>query len=116
MANLSISGLLTSHNEKLSSMHGFQIIGFMTLLLRICVSRSAWLWDPSLVPLHDKVCTGSLRTRDGIWPCSTLKTVDGMQCGPVVRALALKSGDPEIKTHFDHWLNLIWVINFSGNS
>ena len=44
----------------------FQIIGFMTLLLRMCVSRSALLWDSSLVPLHDKVCTGSLRTRDGI--------------------------------------------------
>ena len=38
--NLSISGLLTSHNEKMSSMYRFQIIGFMTLLLRICVSRS----------------------------------------------------------------------------
>ena len=39
--NLSISGLLTSHNEKMSSMDRFQIIGFMTLLIRICLSRSA---------------------------------------------------------------------------
>ena len=38
--NLSTSGLLTSHNEKMS-MYRFQIIGFMTLLLGICVSRSA---------------------------------------------------------------------------
>ena len=35
--NLSISGLLTSHNEKMSSMYRFQIIGLMALLLRICV-------------------------------------------------------------------------------
>ena len=39
--NLSISGLLTSHDEKMSSMYRFQIIGFMTLLLRICASKSA---------------------------------------------------------------------------
>ena len=35
--NSSISDLLTSHNEKLSSMHRFQITGFMTLLRRICL-------------------------------------------------------------------------------
>ena len=39
--NLSISGLLTSHNEKMLSMYCFQIIGFMRLLLKISVSRSA---------------------------------------------------------------------------
>ena len=39
--NLSIYGLVTSHNEKMSSIYRFQIIGFMMLLLRICVSRSA---------------------------------------------------------------------------
>ena len=39
--NLSISGLLTSHNKNMLSMYRFQIIGFMMLLLRICVSRSA---------------------------------------------------------------------------
>ena len=39
--NLSISGWLTSHNEKMSSMYRFQISGFMTLLLRIFVSMSA---------------------------------------------------------------------------
>ena len=32
------------------------------------------------------------------------------QCGPVVRALALRSGDPEFKTHSDHSLNLILVV------
>ena len=32
------------------------------------------------------------------------------QCGPVVRALALRSGDPGYKTRFDHSLNLILVV------
>ena len=31
------------------------------------------------------------------------------QCGPVVRALALRSGDPGFKTRSDHSLNLILV-------
>ena len=39
--NLSISGLQTSHNGKMSPIYRFQIIGFMTLLLKFCVSRSA---------------------------------------------------------------------------
>ena len=38
-------------------------------------------------------------------------------CGPVVRALALRSGDPGFKRRCDHWLNLIlgspWF-NFSA--
>ena len=32
------------------------------------------------------------------------------QCGPVVRALALRPGDPGFKTRFDHWLNLFLVV------
>ena len=32
------------------------------------------------------------------------------QCGPVVRALSLRSGDPGFKTRSDHSLNLILVI------
>ena len=32
------------------------------------------------------------------------------QCGPVVRALALRSGDPGFKTCSDHSLNLILVV------
>ena len=32
------------------------------------------------------------------------------QCGPVVRALALRSGDPGFKTHSDHSLNLFLVV------
>ena len=32
------------------------------------------------------------------------------QCGPVVRALALRSRDPGFKTHSDHSLNLILVV------
>ena len=32
------------------------------------------------------------------------------QCGPVVRALALRFGDPGFKTHSDHSLNLILVV------
>ena len=39
--NLSISGLLVSHKEKMSLIYRFQIVGFTTLLLRICVSISA---------------------------------------------------------------------------
>ena len=35
----------------------------------------------------------------------TVSTVDVRQCGPVVRALALRSGDPRFKTHSDHSLN-----------
>ena len=32
------------------------------------------------------------------------------QCGPVVRVLALRSGDPGFKTRSDHWLNLFLVV------
>ena len=32
------------------------------------------------------------------------------QCGPLVRALALRSGDPGFKTCSDHSLNLILVV------
>ena len=32
------------------------------------------------------------------------------QCGLVVRALALRSGDPGFKTRSDHSLNLILVV------
>ena len=32
------------------------------------------------------------------------------QCGPVVRALALRSGDPRFKTRSDHSLNLFLVV------
>ena len=32
------------------------------------------------------------------------------QCGPVVRALAFRSGDPGFKTRSDHSLNLIMVV------
>ena len=46
--NLFISGLLTSHNEKMSSMYRFQIIGFMTLLLRICLKIG-----------HKDICKGN---------------------------------------------------------
>ena len=35
------------------------------------------------------------------------------QCGPVVRALALRSGDPVFKTRSDHSLNLILVVSGS---
>ena len=34
----------------------------------------------------------------------------GRQCGAVVRALALGSGDPGFKTRSDHALNLILVV------
>ena len=34
----------------------------------------------------------------------------GRQCGPVVRALALRSGDPGFKTRSNHSLNLILVV------
>ena len=36
--------------------------------------------------------------------------VMGRKCGPVVRALALRSGDPGFKTRSDHSLNLILVV------
>ena len=32
------------------------------------------------------------------------------QCGPVVRVLALRSGDPGFKTRSDHSLNLFLVV------
>ena len=34
----------------------------------------------------------------------------GRQCGPVVRVLALRSGDPGFKTRSDHSLNLFLVV------
>ena len=36
--------------------------------------------------------------------------IDSRQCGLVVRALALRSGDPGFKTRSDHSLNLILVV------
>lgn len=39
--NLLISCLLTSPREKISSIYGVQIVGFVTLLLRILVSMTA---------------------------------------------------------------------------
>ena len=32
------------------------------------------------------------------------------QCGPMVRALAVRSGYPWFKTRSDHWLNLCLVV------
>ena len=32
------------------------------------------------------------------------------QCDPVVRTLALRSGDPGFKTRCGHWLNLFLVV------
>ena len=55
--NLSISCLLTSHNEKMSSMYRFQISGFMTLLLQnFCLDVG-----------HEDVCesNGHFRTHSG---------------------------------------------------
>ena len=46
--NLSISGLLTSHKEKISSIYRFQIVGFVTLLLRICVSILAIIYNNNI--------------------------------------------------------------------
>ena len=46
-------------------------------------------------------------------PTGTLKQRDLNQCGPVVRALALRSGDPGFKTRSDHSLNLILVVPVS---
>ena len=37
-------------------------------------------------------------------------SVNVRQCGPVVRALALRSGDPGFKTRSDRSLNLILVV------
>ena len=37
------------------------------------------------------------------------------QCGQVVRALALRSGDPGFKTHSDHSLNLFLVVPGSNS-
>ena len=43
---------------------------------------------------------------------SKLFVIDDLwrQCGPVVRALALRSGDPGFKTRSDHSLNLFLVV------
>ena len=37
----SMSGLLISHNEKMSSIYRFQTVGLKTLLLRISISKVA---------------------------------------------------------------------------
>ena len=39
-----------------------------------------------------------------------VKPSNALQCGPVVRALALRSGDPGFKTRSDHLLNLFLVV------
>ena len=46
-----------------------------------------------------------------IWECKSVKVIPiERQCGPVVRALTLRSGDPGFKTRSDHSLNLILVV------
>ena len=45
--------------------------------------------------------------------CGVLDHPRGRQCGPVVRALALRSGDSGFKTHSDHSLNLFLVVHGS---
>ena len=61
--------------------------------IRLCKLTNAWLspWRPYVMRVHGP---NTLRKR---------------QCGPVVRALALRSGDPGFKTRSDHSLNLILV-------
>ena len=48
---------------------------------------------------------------------SALRNMQGgsvrRQCGPVVRVLALRSGDPGFKTRSDHSLNLFLVVRGS---
>ena len=46
---------------------------------------------------------------------STISVFRVKQCGPVVRALALGSGDPEFKTRSDHSLNLFLVVRGSAS-
>ena len=41
---------------------------------------------------------------------SYLNSIFRRQCGPVVRALSLRSGDPGFKTRSNHSLNLILVV------
>ena len=48
------------------------------------------------------------RSKDGTRP--PMLTGFRRQCGPVVRALALRSGDPGFKTSSDHSLNLFLVV------
>ena len=61
MINFSISSLLLSHNEKMSSVYRFQIIGSMTLLLRSCVSISAIKISSNATAVN-KIRIGSDRT------------------------------------------------------
>ena len=39
-----------------------------------------------------------------------MSVLSWMQCGPVVRALSLRVGDPWFKTRHEHSLNLILVV------
>ena len=50
------------------------------------------------------------RPRIGIYYINTNEISSERQCGPVVRALALRSGDPGFKTRSDHSLNLFLVV------
>ena len=47
-------------------------------------------------------------------PTPPLSNVSG-QCGPAVRALALRSGDPGFKTRSDRSLNLFLVVPGSSS-
>ena len=47
---------------------------------------------------------------DTITSSQWVSGISRKQCGPVVRALALRSGDPGFKTRSDHSLNLILVV------
>ena len=61
------------------------------------------MWQHHATMLQDVGLKCSLRTQTYFRRC-------GRHCGPVVRALALRSGDPGFKTRSNHSLNLILVV------
>ena len=60
--------------------------------------------------LQKATCTLNIKWVGELVPSVRKQTAAKLQCGPVVRALALRSGDPGFKTRSYHSLNLFLVV------
>ena len=92
-------------------------------MLKNCVHNQKRIFVFSLRAMHIRLSYGCNRYRNFIILPVLLRKSIGIfliivvdifkasvrQCGPVVRALALRSGDPGFKTRSDHSLNLFLV-------
>ena len=64
-----------------------------------------------MAPERAKSVTSSFWEGGGGRGCrDKVTTTRSRQCDPVVRALALRSGDPRFQTGPGHWLNLFLIV------